>query len=52
MSQFEAEKEILFPPATMLEVKKLDMLRRGGEKVQTNECGKVFMEIEVLPTFV
>ena len=52
LSQFEAEKEILFPPATMLEVKKLDMLRRGGEKVQTNECGKVFMEIEVLPTFV
>ena len=65
LSQFAGEREVLFPPFTLLEV----LGEQGGEeeamswtararspgpteRFATEEAGKTFVSIDVLPTFV
>ena len=50
LSQFEGEKEILFPPATMLVYG--GAAGQGEQESLKSADGKSFVEIDVIPTFV
>ena len=56
LSQFQAEDEILFPPATMLTVQSSSTSgsapRASGPPAEVSEGAKRFIEIDVQPTFV
>ena len=50
LSQFAGEKEVLFPPYTMLTV--LEETTQRNIREQVEESGKCFVSLEVLPTFI
>ena len=52
LSQFEAEGEVLFPPATMLAVQHQFSGPQHREPDEQVSDGKRFIEIDVVPTFV
>ena len=51
LSQFEDEKEWLFPPMTMMEVS-IEVTPGKASGALVEECGKHFVCVEAIPTFV